>query len=194
MAKLKSVELPPEELKKIIEDENIPKFLLDTNVILAYLNSDSQFHTEAKTSIEGIKAKKAWFVLPYLVIGEYIAHKNLVKKKCSINEALKILNKFDKSLNNRLVGGTPLNLETITGIYLKHARHRKLTSAGFSDFMILAEAETIKNIRILTCDKKMYKCGKSIFGERIYYLPNQTKDVKSDYPELMRDIQNNFKK
>lgn len=182
-----------EDLASIVEDQSKPKFLLDTNVVLAYLNSNSPFHTEAKTAIEGIKAKKAWFVLPYLVIGEYIAHKNLIKKKCSISEALKILSEFDEGLKNRLVGGTPLDLETITALYRKHARHRKLTGAGFSDFMILAEAENIKNIRILTCDKKMYDCGKSIFGDRIYYLPNQTKGIKSDYPRLMKDIQSNFR-
>lgn len=181
------------ESVRIIEDENTPKFLLDTNVIFAYLNSNNQFHLEAKTAIEGLKAKKVWFVIPYLVIGEFIAHRNLImKNKPSIRIALRTLSKFDKSLGNRLVGGTPLDLQIIIDLYRKHTKRRKLTNAGFADFVILAEAEKIKNIRILTCDKKMYDCGSSIFRNKIYYLPSRTKSIKSDYPRLMRDMQNDF--
>lgn len=181
------------EITKILENINIVKIFLDTNVIIGYLNSNSPFHLEAKTAIEGLKAKKVWFIIPHLVIGEFIAHRSLISKKISIKEALKILNKFDKDIKQRLVGGTPLNLQNITDFYKKHSKHTKLTNAGFADFIILAEANEIKDARILTCDKGMYSCGKSIFREKIYYLPNQTKKVKSDYPRLMSEIQNNFK-
>ncbi len=187
-------DLERSKLVKIIEDGNIPKFLLDTNIILAYLNQNEQFHVEAKTAIEGLKAKKAWFMIPYLVVGEFLARRNLIGgKNYSIKDALKVLDKFDTGLKNRLVGGTPLNLQNIISFYKKHSRHSKLTGAGFNDFVILAEAVDINNIRILTCDKRMYICGKTIFKDRVYYLPNNTKSIRSDYPRLMSDIQNNFK-
>ncbi len=183
------------ETAKILEDINILKFVLDTNVIFAYLNSDNPFHFESKTVIDGLKTKKAWFVIPHVVVGEFIANRDLINKKISINinKALDILKRFDTSVERRLVGGTPLNLQNIINIYKKHTRHNKLTKAGFADFIILAAADEIKNVRILTCDKDMYSRGKSIFKDRIYYLPNQTKSVKSTYPRLMSEIQNNFK-
>lgn len=187
-----AAQVPPKAIHPL-DDPNVPKFLLDTNVILAYLNPKAPFHLEAKTAIEGLKTKNVYFVIPYLVIGELIAHRDLIRGKCSVADALSIVSKFDESLRKRFVGGTPLNLATITTFYQRHSRHRKLTVAGFSDFVILAEAEEIKNVRILTCDALMHSCGKSIFGDRIYYLPNRTKGIRSDYPRLMRDIQNDFR-
>lgn len=179
---------------KIIDDPNIVKVMLDTNVILAYLNNNSPFHLEAKTSIEGLKAKNICFIISHLVIGEFIAHKDLINnKKISINDCLSILNKFILDLKKNLVGGPSINLNNVIKFYREHSKHRKLTQASFSDFIILAQAAGIKNVSILTCDKKLYSCGKSIFSNRIYYLPNRTPKVKSDYPRLMCDIQNNFK-
>ncbi len=181
------------EVAEILGDKNVLKFVLDTNVILAYLSNNNPFHFEARTVIEGLKTKKIWFVMSYLVLGEFIANRDIIDKKLSVKKALDVFLKFDKGLDKRLIGGAPLNVNNIIDVYKKHTKHNKLTKAGFADFIILAEGCEIENSRILTCDKDMYSRGKSIFRDRIYYLPNQTKNIKSDYPRLMNEIQNNFK-
>ena len=191
---LKLVKKTPLEVKEILESNKIIKFLLDTNVILAYLNSTAQFHLEAKTSIDGLIVEQIWFIIPHLVMGEFINHRNLLGKgSVSINSALKSFDKIKKNLNKILLGGTSIDMDTVIHRYKMHGRHKKLTTSGFADFMILTEAEEITNVRILTCDKKMAKCGKTIFKNKIYYLPNKTKEMKSDYPRLMAEIQNQFK-
>lgn len=179
---------------EIIENPSILKFLLDTNVVLAYLNNKNPFHLEAKTSVDALRTRGFYFVISYITIGEFIAHRELIgNKNKSIQKGIEVLKRFDASLDKRLVGGPPMHLSVVIEYYKKHSRHSKLTKAGFSDFMILAQAHEIKNVRVLTCDKKMYDCGKTILRDKIYFLPNSTKGVRSDYPRLMSEIQNNFR-
>ena len=133
-------------------------------------------------------------MIPYLVVGEFISHRDLLKKgSVSIKKALDLFNQFIKTTNRILIGGSSLNLEKVISQYSKFSRSKKLTEVGFIDFMILTEAEEIKNIRILTCDKKMVDCGHRIFKNKIYYLPSKSKDIHSDYPRLMKEIQDDFK-
>jgi len=180
-------------IQEILESDKTIKFLLDTNVILAYLNAKNDFHLEAKTSIDALVLKDVWFIIPHLVMGEFIAHRNLLGKgNYSVNKALDNFSNFREKLKNTLLGGPPLNAKIIIDFYKKHSKYKKLTASGFADFMILVQAETINNIRVLTCDKKMYDCSKSIFKKRIYYLPSRTKKIKSDYPRLMLEIQQGF--
>lgn len=179
------------EVNDIISSNEKAKFLLDTNVIFAYLNKKSPFHLEAKSSIDALKIKKnTWFIISYIVMGEFIAHKEQIGiGQCSIKKALKSLELFIGSLKNSLHGGPALDTKIVMERYKKHSRRVRFIEAGFTDFMILTQAEEVNNIRILTCDKKMYKCGKSIFKDRIYYLPNVSNGIKSDYPRLMLEIQ-----
>jgi len=182
--------------KVVLDSGKFIKFLPDTNTLFAYLNSNNQFHYEAKSSIDALNLKtNVWILVSHLSIGEFLSHRNLIGRGTySIKRTIDVLIKFLDSLNRHLYGGVALNSDTIIKRYKKHSKHRKFTSAGFIDFMLLVQAEEISNARILTCDKNMYKCGKSVLGEKIYYLPNNSKDIKSDYPRLMLEIQNDFNK
>jgi len=186
--------LNPEQIKSIIESNDEIKFILDTNIILAYLNHRDQFHLEASTAIDGLKVKNVYFIIPHIIIGEFIAHRDRIgAKNLSITGAIKKLDKFLLNTKKFLSGGQAVNASSITNYYLKHKKHKNFTKLGFSDFLILCLAEEVNNIRILTCDKKMYKYGRSVFKKRIYYLPNTSSGMKSDYPRLMADIQRSFK-
>ncbi|MCX6784366.1 MAG: PIN domain-containing protein [Candidatus Komeilibacteria bacterium] len=57
-----------------------PKFGLDTNVIIAYLNLNNEFHLEATTAIDALIANKILVLIPHIVLGELIAHRNLLIK------------------------------------------------------------------------------------------------------------------
>ncbi|OGI27362.1 MAG: hypothetical protein A2359_04545 [Candidatus Moranbacteria bacterium RIFOXYB1_FULL_43_19] len=180
--------------EEIINSSQLIKVFLDTNVIFAYLNNNNNFHLEAKASLDALRLKKnVWIIVSYLTMGELISHRNLMKKgACSVQNALDLFDKFLAGFERNLFGGPALNQDTIAKNYKKHSRHKSFIKAGFTDFLLLTQAEEIKNVRILTCDKKMHHCGKTIFGNRIYYLPNQSPGIRSDYPRLMAEIQNNF--
>lgn len=178
-------------IDSVLEDSSKLKILLDTSTLKAAIFSKERFHLEAKTSIDALRLKGAWFVLPHIVIGEYIARRGTGGSNISVKSALAELTKFEKWIGQKLVGGPPISLHTIVENYKRHSRHRKLTKSGFMDFLILCTAESMKNIWILTCDKQMKENGSTIFKEKIYYLPSTATDgTKSDYPRLMNDIQN----
>lgn len=181
-----------EEKESVAERLNSDKskFCLDTNIIIAYLNPNNEFYLEANTAITALVANKVLILIPHIILGELIAHRNLLVKgkKCSIHEVIKIFRKFVKSLPNCLLGGPSLNIDLIEQYYKKHSRHTKLTESGFADFVILCQISELKNSHVLTCDKKMYQCGKTIFKNRIYYLPNKS-GFKSDYARLMSEMQ-----
>ena len=182
------------EIGEILNSKQQIKFIIDTNVIISYLNSSNQFHLEALTSIDALIVKKAYFIIPYLVVGEFISHRSLLKRgNVSIKKALDFFNQFREKVKRVLTGGPSLNFEKVISQYARYSRSRKLTDAGFVDFMILTQAEEINNVRILTCDKKMVDCGRTIFKDKIYYLPNKSKDINSDYPRLMKEIQDDFR-
>ena len=90
--------------------------------------------------------------------------------RVSIERAISALDKFQKFLGSWVKGGPAINLENIIAFYKKHARQWRFTEGGFVDFMILAAAEDINNVRILSCDKDMCTRGRRIFHDRIYSL------------------------
>lgn len=181
-----------EPVSSIVASKDKLKVILDTNVIFAYLNPKDEHHFEAESVVSGFITKKTYFFIPHIILGEFIAHKDRINgKKISIRKALNFFDKFTSKLQF-LSGGPGIDSQRILKAYRKHSRHRKVVECGFSDFMILTMGEEIENIRIITCDKKMCKLGKTIFKDRIYYLPNNSKDFKSDYPRLMSELQNNF--
>jgi len=181
-----------ERIKEILESKDIVKFSFDTNVMFAYLKQKDTFHLEAKTAIDGLVLKNVYFVVPYFILGEFIAHRKLLGKNFSVRKAIQEYAKFEAKLKNRIIGGEPLTIETILRFYRNCSRHRKFLDLSFSDFVILSLLGEIKNVRILTCDKKMKRCGESRFKNCIYYLPSHTKGLKSDYPKLMSEIQSDF--
>lgn len=193
MVETSTIDPEEEKLKKILESNEVVKFILDTNVIFAYLNAKDQFHVEAKTAVDALSMKGAYFLQPSIILGEVIAHNDRITgKQISTFKAITRLNKFNVQIKNVMTGGPAISTEHILKSYIRHAKHKNFTKLGFSDFMILTLIEEIPNVRILTCDKKMCKYGRSIFEKRIYYLPNSSSDLKSDFVRLMADIQNNF--
>lgn len=193
MANLSRTPQQTEELKKVFESKTDIKVVLDTNVILAYINPNNQFHLEALTSLDGLSHKKAVYFIPHFVIGELLANRKLLAKgEDSIAKAFQIIDKFEKKIHRVLSGGKAIDTATIRHLYVKHGRHIKFTQSGFADFIILAITETIPYARLLTCDRGLFSCGESIFKDRIYYLPSAGK-TKSDYPRLMKELQSGFK-
>lgn len=169
-----------------------PKILLDTNVIFAYINPKNQFHLEAKSAVDALNIKGYYFLFPHIILGEFLNHRSLIGGKPSVRTAITKISNFQRSLTNKLMGGRAIDTKQILKSYLRHYRHADLTKNGLSDFLILTEVEDINNIRLLTCDKKFYICGKKIFKKNIYYLPSRSKGVKSDFARLMLEIQKDF--
>lgn len=179
---------------EVIADSQHIKFLLDTNVLLALCNPKSPFYLEVNTALDALNHKKqVWLVISYITLGEFLAHRNLLPVgKKSVTAALQIYGNLEDRFSRILSGGPPLNLSTVTELYKKHAKKRAFSRAGFADFVLLSQVESMKNGRLLTCDKGMSLCGKSVLKNAVYYLPNNS-DVKSDFVRLMAEIQNDFK-
>lgn len=177
-----------ESIQEVLNSESKLKIYLDSNVIIAYLDELHKFNYEAKTLIEPLKQKDCWFFVHYIVAGEFI-HAWMILKKSSVNEAIKSLAKFQSSIKHCLIGGRKLNLEIILANYRRYTKHRNFLKAHFNDFIILTEAEKIKNIKIVTCDWDMYKAGELIFKRDIYYLPFKTKKGKSHLGRFISDME-----
>lgn len=176
------------KITELINSESILKVVLDTNIIVGYLDENHKFNFECSTVIDCLKTKKAIFFIPHLVMGEFIKvwSKN---KKCSTKKSIDTLLKFIGSLKNFYYGGPSVDAETVLTRYSKHSRKKTFTGADFVDFMILTEAENIKNVKIITCDLRMFKAGKGVFKRNIYYLP-KSKKIKSHLSRLIEDIHN----
>lgn len=181
-------QLTPAEIKNILESESYLKLYLDSNVIIAYLDKNHRFNYEATVIIDPLKKKECWFFIHYIVLGEFISKWREIKK-VSVNATIKTFSTFIDSLEHWLWGGQPLNVPTILDSYRKHAKHKTFLKAHFNDFIILTEAELIKNIKIVTCDKDMYDAGKHIFKKNIYYLPFNTRKGKSDLSRFISDME-----
>lgn len=167
-----------EEIESIFESSGKLKLLLDSNVLIAYLDNSHKFNYEAKAIIDPLKDKDCYFFIHYLVLGEFI-NKWIELKKSGVAEAIKILEgHIFKKLKYTLIGGVPMHSKMIFSIFKKHARHKKFIQAHFNDFMILTGVENIKNIKIVTCDKAMHEAGKSIFKKTFIIYPLKHQRVK----------------
>lgn len=173
----------------LIADENKLKCVMDSSVLLSYLNPNDENHYVSKIAVDALKTKLSIFVIPHLVIAEYIGKRTVVGKKLSVTQALELFNKkVVKDLGHVLVGGPNINLDLITNYYKRHSRHSKLTGARFNDFFILTQAEQMKNCILITNDYQMYQCGKNLYKKKIYYLPKK-EGVTKDFLRLVADLQ-----
>ena len=167
--------MPSESSKKdhsvqeILDSESKLKIYFDSNVIVAYLDESHKFNYEAKTIIDPLKHEDCWFFVHHIVVGEFI-HTWMMTQKSSVKGAIKAFEKFKNSIDHCLIGGHSLDARTILVNYRKHAKHRNFLKAHFNDFIILTEAEKIKNIKIVTCDWGMYNSGKIIFKKGHYFI------------------------
>ncbi|MDP2864182.1 MAG: PIN domain-containing protein [bacterium] len=178
--------------KEILKSEKYPKVLPDTNMLIGYSIEDDKYNYEAEIAINALKKKSFYFIIPSLVVGEFIS-KYSEKKNISTKKAIEYFenNLLDK-LGYSLRGGKSLNLDEILRRYIKISRKRTCRKLQFNDFMILSEVADIKKIKIITCDRTMFLGGRNLFQKDIYYLPNKYKKriIKSDLSRLINDIRN----
>ena len=180
--------ITPEEVYEILIAEDKFKLLIDSNVLMAYLDENHKFHYEASVIIDPLKKQNCYFFLHYIVIGEFISQW-MEYKESNVEKAISLIKNFSGSLKFSLNGGRPLTTDLIFSSLRKHSKHKNFLKAHFNDFLILAEAENIKNIKIVTCDKAMCDAGKNIFKKNIYYLPFQTKKGKSELRRFIQDME-----
>ncbi len=175
------------DIEAILKSEEKLKILMDSNVIIAYLDPDHKFNYEASVIIEPLKDKNCYFFIHPLVVGEVI---NILMdiKKISAKTAIEKVANFCDSLKFTLGGNVPLSRDFIFSIFHKHSRHKKFIKAHFNDFLILNSVEGVKNIKIVTCDKGMQEAGKSIFKKNIYYLPLKTSKSKTELTRFLADM------
>ena len=176
------------ESGEILKSDSKLKVYLDTNVIIAYLDERHPFHYEAKVIIDPLKQEECYFFIHYLCIGEFISSWRKLKNE-SVNKIITRFEKFLNLLKHYYRGGQVLHVDTILKNYKEHSRHIKLLSAQLNDFLILTAAAKIKNIKIITCDRGMYKAGRRIFRENIYYLPFATSKGRSDLSRFIKDME-----
>ncbi len=177
-------------MEEILNSPDKLKLYLDTNILIAYLDKSHKFNYEAASIIEPLKDRECWFFVNTIVVGEFIDQWRKLKKVSINNSIHTLINFMDNVLKHCLRGGSPINLDHVFSSYKKHSKHTKLLKVPFNDFLILNEAESIKNIKVITCDHGMFSAGKNILKKNIYYLPFKTKKGKSDLGRLIEDIGN----
>jgi len=176
----------------ILKSEKLPKVIPDANILIGYAIKDDKHSYVSRIAVKALIEKGFCFILPALVIGEFISIYSEKKKTSTKNAVNYFLKKLLNELKNSLRGGPGIDLDKILERYTVFSKKQACKKLQFNDFMIISEALLIKNIKIITCDRQMYLLGKRFLEKNIYYLPDkyEGKKIKSDLNRLNDDIRN----